>query len=382
MPDHGQLLIDDVDRITALDSDPVLRNLLITQCYHDLSLGLSWFLGEEDLNWCNFATWASRTAGRFIRDEEVPLALRAEIENSQVYKRTKKQLAERQGAISGGIDLGSMLNLPESIAGDVSEQITLGNLKVFSELAPLFARMIREFGRDGGPNPARLEAIVSTLAEGPTRTGGQSLLRSACMHYFEAIGEEDPKKKAERILLANGEVGLHEQIRLQPHIAASLDAPVAVTMEEVAYAPLRLLPGAVKREAEAIIERLIHPIVDEMERVWQQAATKILMTLKVPGQTLSLGGALPPPSDGPLYPDMLETIEHEELRELMEQYGAFHLNGSDEGISDWARLSDRMKYIFRLFRSRQKVHNLFEQPFADDQLAAILAGQVPTGDLG
>ncbi len=382
MPHNGQLLIDDVDRIIGLDTDPVLRNLLITQCYHDLSLGLSWFLGEEDLNWCNFATWASRTAGHFIRDEEVPTALRTEIENSEVYKRTKKQLAERQGAISEGIDLGSMLNLPGSIAGDVCEQITLGNLKVFSELAPLFARMIREFARDRSPDPARLEAIVSTLAEGPTRTGGQTLLRSACTHYFEAIGEENPKKKAEKILLANGEVGLHEQIRLQPHIAASLDAPVAVTMEEVAHAPLRLLPSSARHEAEAIIERLIHPIVNELERVWQQAATKILMTLKVPGQTLNLGGTLPPPSDGPLYPGMLETIEHEELRELMDQYGAFHLKSFPEGISDWARLSDRMKYIFRLFRSRQKVHNLFEQPFTDDQHAAILAGQVPPGDLG
>lgn len=83
-PKQDQLLIDDVERIVALDGNPVLRNLLITQCYHDLSLGLSWLLGEEDLNWCHFATWASRTAGHFIRDEEVPKALRTEIENSAI----------------------------------------------------------------------------------------------------------------------------------------------------------------------------------------------------------------------------------------------------------------------------------------------------------
>ena len=72
----GATSAERVARIIALDADPVRRNLLITQCYHDLSAALAHRLGAENANWCTFATWASRTAGRFIRDEEVPAAFR------------------------------------------------------------------------------------------------------------------------------------------------------------------------------------------------------------------------------------------------------------------------------------------------------------------
>src|SRR5438552_1558097 len=56
--------------IVALDNDAVRRNLLITQCYHDLSAELARVLGGGNANWCTFATWASRTAGGFIREDE------------------------------------------------------------------------------------------------------------------------------------------------------------------------------------------------------------------------------------------------------------------------------------------------------------------------
>src|SRR5687767_2502159 len=61
----------DLGRIAAL-TQPVLRNLLITQRYHDLSHDLTAALGRTDANWATFATWASKTAGRSIREEDVP----------------------------------------------------------------------------------------------------------------------------------------------------------------------------------------------------------------------------------------------------------------------------------------------------------------------
>ena len=60
-----------VEEIVAMEDQPELRNLLITQTYHELSNGLAEMLGNQNGNWCTFGCWASRTAGRFIRREEV-----------------------------------------------------------------------------------------------------------------------------------------------------------------------------------------------------------------------------------------------------------------------------------------------------------------------
>ncbi len=46
--------------------DAVVRNLQITQCYHELSAVLAGRIAGE-ANWCAFATWASRQAGQTIR---------------------------------------------------------------------------------------------------------------------------------------------------------------------------------------------------------------------------------------------------------------------------------------------------------------------------
>ncbi len=50
--------------------DPVVRYLQITQCYYELSLATAGRLGSG-LNWCTFATWASKQAGATIRGEDL-----------------------------------------------------------------------------------------------------------------------------------------------------------------------------------------------------------------------------------------------------------------------------------------------------------------------
>ena len=73
VPGSGLRTIDsipttaEVDRIATL-SDPVVRNLQITQCYHELAMVLAARVGGA--NWCTFATWASRQAGQTIRKED------------------------------------------------------------------------------------------------------------------------------------------------------------------------------------------------------------------------------------------------------------------------------------------------------------------------
>src|SRR5688500_17674814 len=64
----------DIQRLTSIQ-DPVLRNLWITQRYHDLSHGLAGVVHAENLNWSSFACWASLTAGISIRNRELPQLL-------------------------------------------------------------------------------------------------------------------------------------------------------------------------------------------------------------------------------------------------------------------------------------------------------------------
>ena len=63
----------EVERIAALP-DPVLRNLQITQCYHELAACLPGRTGPG-ANWCTFATWASKQAGQTIRKEDLEFLL-------------------------------------------------------------------------------------------------------------------------------------------------------------------------------------------------------------------------------------------------------------------------------------------------------------------
>ena len=60
--------VSDVDTIGAI-GDPVIRNLRITQCYHELARAVAERVAPG-ANWCTFAIWASRQAGQTIRGED------------------------------------------------------------------------------------------------------------------------------------------------------------------------------------------------------------------------------------------------------------------------------------------------------------------------
>ncbi len=64
---------NDVQRISVMD-DPVLRNWLITQCYHDLSRVLAQWL-PQGANWCTLATWALRQAVPSLRTMRMRLRM-------------------------------------------------------------------------------------------------------------------------------------------------------------------------------------------------------------------------------------------------------------------------------------------------------------------
>src|SRR5512134_2527272 len=61
--------VEDVVRIAGI-SDPVIRNLNITQGYYELSQAMSKDTNGNP-NWCTFAVWASKQAGQSIRKEDL-----------------------------------------------------------------------------------------------------------------------------------------------------------------------------------------------------------------------------------------------------------------------------------------------------------------------
>lgn len=332
-------------------NDPELRNLKITQCYHDLSRDIASLIRQDNANWCTFATWASKTAGRFVRNNTLSKSLLDALNQSRRY-----------AFVFAGLDTLALLDPVHAVIKAISRDITIGNLKVFAELGPIFERMVSAFR--GGTN---LNNLLNSLQQGTTAAGGQDALRSAITHFHEAMQEPDPTRKAEKILLANAQIGEHEQIRLQPHIKGALDAPIAQTLRSLAL-------------ANKDIEPLLAPLVDPIAQSWREIVTSFLMQLTLPDGPLQLGAGLqPPPGQSSLFPPALQQINDNDLRTLLVRYGA--LNAVNSGTADWADLDQRMRFILTFFRSWQQHPRLFTQPFTDVQRREIDAGRMPTGDL-
>lgn len=429
-----------VAAIVAMDDRPVLRNLLITESYHRIARRLGAMLGGEDVNWCAYAAWASKTAGVFVREEELHGGLRRVLLSKAPLRRRLRELhraltaAEPGATIYADGDLGPILEL----TGEIARYIRAGNREVFAELGGAFAAFTEELEGVREPEPARLEAFLDRFHPGESRpdtvelrdgeavpagaacggagggAGGQDLLREAMRAYHDALFETDPKRKAELVLLGSALGGLHEQIRLDPYIRGALDAPV----DELFYSRQndalaeRLGRKTLGEAVQRVLHRHARRLGEELMEAVREVSTFYLMRMQVPGQVLELGEDLPAPASRRLYPPALDPIEHPELVAALERFGAYPLAVSAPGgwlgvkhrvrraalalavalrlrppvafgsaARDWTDLAERMRYIFVYFRSRQREARLMEPPFTPEQTASILEGHVPRGPL-
>lgn len=425
----------EVAEIVALEDRPALRNLLITRGYHLLSRRLGDLLGTADANWCTYATWASKTAGFFIREEEVDAELRRWLQRKarlrkrlRAVHRALRDAHPEAGLYDDGDELGPVLE----VSGEVGRWIRAGNRVVFEELGGLFAAWLEEYAppdgavddarladagrleafldrhlRPGQARPDRVERRGDELVSTPE--GGQDLLRQAIRCYHRALRADDPKVRSELILLGNALGGLHEQTRLQTYIAGSLGAPV----EEVLYsrrndALVQRLGQAALGPVQEVFHRRFAPLGEEVARRVREFSTLHLMRMPIPGEVLELGEDLPAPRGGPLFPPALEVLQDGELVEVLTRYGVYpeavppghpwlRLRArvtarlvrlglhppvvAGSAAEDWADLDQRMRYIFCYFRSRQASPDLFGPPFTPAQEAALLEGRIPAPPL-
>lgn len=382
--------VEDVQRIKTIQ-DPVLRNLQITQCYHDLSAVLAGHTGPL-ANWCTFATWASKQAGQTIRKEDLARLVERLLAQSPAAAQASAQVAAAAGVQAGSQAATSFdpaagtVNLTSALER-ASDAVARGNRKVFAEIGFEFARFYADCFSGGMPDPQSVARFCEGLRPGDP-PDGQDYLRRAFRHYTAALVEPDVKARAEWMLLANLEIGFHEQTRLQPEIAESLDAGLTSFLEfaRPLYRALFPLNGWLHL-AHLYFRRLIgRPTpLDLALRDWiaevrlqlRRAITESMMTLALPsGVMLRLGRDLPGS-----FPESLRELANPELIAFLRQHDLTPGSTRGSGADDWANLPDRLHFILDLFRCYADRADLFDPPFSQEQVRGMAAGCLPEGQL-
>jgi hypothetical protein len=368
--------MSEVDRIAAL-ADPVVRNLMITHCYHELSAALAARTGGA-ANWCTFAVWASKQVGQTIRQEDLVRTfdrlLAAMPEAAAVA-----ELVVRLLPVEGAERLVLRVVAAAARLDAVSAAAARGNQKVFEEIAREFARFLAHVGP--------ITEFCEALRPGePPR--GQRYLRQAFTRYHQALSTTEPKRRAELLLLANLEVGLHEQTRLQPEIADALAAPVVDPRELERRLLDVVLPGTgLRKRLRLALSTFFgwrHPLrvaceqlADYARVVARRAATEHLMTLSLPGgELLDLAEDLPAE-----FPPVLAELSDPELLALLDKVDPTTDSVLDTAARDWSDLPDRMHYIADMFRCYAQRADLLGPPFTTEQVEAIRKGRRPAGKL-
>jgi hypothetical protein len=373
-PNPGEAVQSDILRVTELEQ-PVIRNLWITQHYHSLMGLLSDVLGAGNANWSTFATWASKTAGQSIRGEEIPIEMQQLLADQAKFQARLGPLLEAvPGRWAEQLD---PLAIPKAVLARVSDQIAVGNLKVFAELAPLFAQFWDRFHDPARLTEAELDAFVTRLRSGPAEHNGQDSLKIAFTSYFAGARSTSPKEKAEYLLYGNLLIGLHEQTRLQSFIAGAMDAPFDEQSYELLLAAQ---PDWLELVTRPAFRALLATLRRDLENHWECLATRYMMTLTLPGgNLLHLGNDIPVGSAP--FPAVLNPLEYDALKKLVSSYDPHLDTLKGSGARNWTELGNRMAFIADLFRSRQQDQSLFKPPFSDAQLATLALDQRPTGPL-
>ena len=360
--------------------DPVVRNLWITHAYHEWGVALSRLMGDDDISWCGFGTWASKSAGRTIRGDELPGLLRDVIDQSENLETTTKWVGRFTGFLSHlrlteRLELSHLFGVADRVADEISGQVARGNLLVFTELGPILAGLVEAFERRPRPTVDDYDTVVQPLIDANLAQGVDgTLVEQALQAWWAAVFDTDPGSRSQHVLEGNIATVLHEQQRLQDAIAGALDAAVTFGFQAVAHDLIRAvaLSGALHR----ILDRMLGRLSAEIEEEWRHVVTEELTTLVTPDETLRLGRDLPSLGRD-VFPASLMTLVEPSPNDLWTAWNRAQPDLRGTAAKDWSLLDQRMNYIVNLFRSRQQHHRLLDPPFTDAQLTVMALGQLP-----
>jgi len=378
MPDAPSLA--DIEAIGAWPQ-PILRNLRITQAYHELSIAMARVTGSG-ANWCTFATWASKQAGQSIRGDDLGRKIEEAFRGAEIVQRVVERIRDVRRAAGRAVDASTVLSAireacaPLLTVTRLAEAVARGNKKVFDEIGREFARFLAvlEAGADVG-----VDAFCGGLRPGDP-PGGQWLLAAAFRDYDRARAMADDKARAERLLLANLRISLHEQTRLQPEIAEALNAPLpdpAVVMRQVAAAlfpSVARLPEPLAHRVRGVLAEVGEQLLERLRAIVRAVLTEELMTLALPDGTLHLGRDL---TGG--FPPHLGALADPELMGFLHAVDPTPDTLRGSGANDWAHLPERMHFVADLFRIQHENAALFQAPFTPEQRRSIAAGRTPDG---
>jgi hypothetical protein len=377
--------VGEVERIGKIEN-PVLRNLLITQCYHDLSNAFS-STSPRTANWCTFATWASRQAGQTIRKEDLQRRLQTALQIDPEVISLLKLLAgvikrSSTNQVFDELHKSVITELASRTATHAADAIARGNKKVFDEIGLEFARYLSGPANDAAFSKSSIDSFCELLRPGQPPEG-QQYLSNAFRRYYEAMFEHQVKKKAQLQFLANIEIGFHEQTRLQPEIAEALKATViesSILKQRVQELMQRWsIRNRIIGMFESLLRQttLLDKYIDLLSaltgKIMRQIITAHLMTLTFPpGKALVLGTDL-----SAEYPASLLKLEYLDALEFIRTVDPTPDSLVASGATDWASLDERIHFICDLFRCHHENQLLFENAFTSEQQAQIAAGNVP-----
>lgn len=378
--------VAEVDQIAAL-ADPIIRNLRITHCYHELALAMTERMGKS-ANWCTFATWASKQAGQTIRKEDFARTLENLLNQSATAMpeivASVQSLGSHQSEDEIQESVFEVLN-PLAAFTRASEAVARGNKKVYEEIGREFARFFATCLNDPAYDADKIARFCDELRPGDP-PDGQQYLCDAFQRYYQALFENDAKKRAELMLLANIEIGYHEQTRLQPEIAEAMNAAFVDQRQFRLRLIKALFPGWLARirlfflwlfNRPSPFDAVMDMLLAEARRQARLVITEYLMTIGLPrGVILRLGHDLPV-----TFPDTLKQIALLDLLTLLEKIDPTPDSTTGTGAVDWAELPHRLHFIIDMFRCYHETSDLFEPPFTPEQIAVLKAGKLPEGRL-
>jgi hypothetical protein len=361
--------VEDVTRIIQV-ADPVIRNLQITECYSRLAAGIAQRT-YPCANWCNFATWASKQAGATIRGEDMLNDLQRELGRDRDLLHPISSFWRsllRRGLLQRNTQLGKAvadLHTPFDAIQLASDAVAEGNLKVFAEIGATFAQYLASCPADAAVGGAEFRGFLVGLRAGPP-PDGQDYLKRAFGCYQAQGRVADRVQRAQLIVLANLQIGLHEQTRLQPQIVAAMESAVEGIQTGL---------GVNIRDKVSLRfrDKVFQGHLTELSRL---VITQAMMVLTLPDATLSLAENIVRP-----FPADLARLDNSDLAALVSTYGALPPTPENCGATDWGILEQRMRYISHLFRAYHEDDAMATPPFTVSQIAEIANGQLPAGAL-
>lgn len=237
---------------------------------------------------------------------------------------------------------------------------------MFAEIGAAFAEYLASCPPDASLDGAEFQGFVDGLRPGPP-PDGQDYLKAAFRCYQRQASITDRVQRAQLIVLANLQIGLHEQTRLQPEIVAAMDSAVEGIQTGL---------GLNIRDEVSLRfrDKAFQGHLTELSRL---VITRAVMVLTLPGATLSLAENIVRP-----FPTDLASLDiNPDLAALVSAYGALPPTPENCGATDWGILEQRMRFISHLFRAHHEDDALATPPFTVSQIAAIASGQLPEGAL-